>query len=143
MRRQAVALAKRVLPEESIDWYRRRRAVRRYFRALGHELYDRQVRMQLEELEGRIAARRDGFYQQLVKDVLERSELVIQELDRRIEALSARHGTELRAHRLELDGVRADLAALRERLDAAGPLAGPPDGPAVERPAAGAAQLTP
>ena len=106
-------MAKRVLPTEFVDWYRRRRATRRYLRTLGYEIYDRQVRMQLEDLEGRIAASRDGFYEQLVKDVVERSDLIIQELDRRIEGLAARHGNELRALRQQVEALRAELGELR------------------------------
>ena len=118
-------LGKKLLPERFIHWYRRRRATRRYLRALGYELYDRQVRMQLEEFEGRIAARRDGFYEQLVRDVLERSELIIQELDRRIEGQGARHGKELR-------GLRQEVEALRSAVQS---IASGPEGQATQAPA--------
>jgi hypothetical protein len=114
VRRFILAVAKAVLPDKFIEWYRRRRALRRYLRALAYEVYHRQVRIDLRELEGRIAARRDGFYERMVKDVLERTELILQELDRRVEGLSARHGSELRAQRRE-------IAALRERLLALNP----------------------
>jgi hypothetical protein len=107
------AIAKAILPERFVHWFRRRRATRHYLRALGYELYDRQVQIPLEEFEGRIAARRDGFYEQLVRDVLERSELIIKELDRRIEGQGARHGKELRA-------LREDVESLRNSMDAAG-----------------------
>ncbi len=115
-RQRLAGVAKRVLPTEFVDWYRRRRATRRYLRTLGYEIYDRQVRMQLEDLEGRIAASRDGFYEQLVKDVVERSDLIIQELDRRIEGLAARHGKELRVLRRQVDALRTELGELREAI---------------------------
>ncbi|HJP65633.1 MAG TPA: hypothetical protein VKA30_04935 [Actinomycetota bacterium] len=99
-------LAKRVLPRRFVEWYRRRRAVRQYLRSLGYEIYDRTVRLELEDLEGRIAARRDGFYERLVRDVLERTELVLQELDRKIEGVSARHGNDLRELRHEVQALR-------------------------------------
>lgn len=106
-------IAKKVLPKRFVDWYRRRRATRRYLRALGSELYQRNTRMDLENLEGRIAARKQGFYEGLVKDVLQRTELVLQELDRRIEGLNARHGNELRALRSELEALRSEIDRLR------------------------------
>jgi hypothetical protein len=92
VRRKLAGIAKRVLPKRFVRWYRRRRALRKYLRALAYEVYERQVRIELDDLEGRIAARRDGFYERLVKEVLERTDLILQELDRRIEGLTSRHG---------------------------------------------------
>ncbi|HEX9312567.1 MAG TPA: hypothetical protein VGA30_07050, partial [Actinomycetota bacterium] len=100
-------IAKKVLPKRFIEWYRRRRALKHYLRALAYEIYDRGIRMELDDLEGRIAARRDGFYERLVKDVLERTELVLQELDRKIEGTGARQGSELRLLQAEVEGLRA------------------------------------
>jgi hypothetical protein len=104
--------AKKVLPRPVLEWYRRRRATKHYLRALGYEIYDRGIRMELDDLEGRIAARRDGFYDHLVKDVLERTELILQELDRKIEGVTARHGAELRELRVELLDLRTAIRAL-------------------------------
>jgi hypothetical protein len=104
-------LAKRILPDPVVDWIRRRRAVRHYLKALGHEIYDRTVRLELDDLEGRIAARRDGFYERLVQDVLERTELILQELDRKIEGLTARHGNEIRELRVEVQALREAISA--------------------------------
>ena len=109
------AFAKDILPERFVHWYRRRRAIRNYLRGLGFELYDRQVRMRLEDLEGRMAARREGFYEQLVKDVLERTELVLEELDRKLEGLSARHGADLRRLKDEVMDLRTAVEAVAER----------------------------
>jgi repressor of nif and glnA expression len=120
-------MAKTVLPESFVHWYRRRRAIRRYLRELGYEIYDRQVRMQLEDLEGRILARRTGFHEQLVKDVLDRTDLVLQELDRRIEGLSTRHGKQLRELREEIAALRASVDALASRPDPARVGASPPE----------------
>jgi len=72
-------LAKKILPKRFVEWYRRRRAVRQYLRSLGYEIYERTIRLELEDVEGRIAARRDGFYERMVADVLERTELVLQD----------------------------------------------------------------
>jgi chromosome condensin MukBEF ATPase and DNA-binding subunit MukB len=123
-------LGRKVLPERFLAWNRRRRALRRYLRQLAYEVYGRQVRLDLQELEGRIAARRDGFYQQIVREVLDRTDLILQELDRRIEGLNARHGAELRRLRDEVSALRDEVTALRgqtvgiRNLDAGRP---PPD----------------
>ncbi len=105
-------IAKKILPRSFIEWYRRRRAFRQYLGALAIEVYDRGMRLEVEDLEGRIAARRDGFYEHLVKDVLERTELVLQQLDRKIEGVSARHGNELRALRQEVEALRESVQSL-------------------------------
>jgi hypothetical protein len=110
-------MAKKVLPDRFVHWYRRRRATRRYVEVLGHEIYDRQNNVELNELEGRLAARRQGFFDRLVRDVLERSELFVQELDRRIEAESIRHGQQLRSMQEELERLRAEVSDLRARVD--------------------------
>jgi DNA integrity scanning protein DisA with diadenylate cyclase activity len=110
-------LAKAILPDRFIHWYRRRRAIRNYLRELGFEIYDRQIRMQLEDLEGRIAARREGFYQELIKDVLDRTELIIQQLDRRIEGQGTRHGQELRALHEEVEALRSSVEAIARQLN--------------------------
>jgi len=118
------ALATKILPSFFITWYRRRRALKRYLGALSYEIYDRQIRLEIDDLDGRIAARRDGFYERMVKDVLERTELILQELDRRIEGLTARHGTELRE-------LRAELGALQTRLRDQPPADAPSPAPAA------------
>jgi hypothetical protein len=105
-------IAIKILPNRFVEWYRRRRARNKYLTALAYEIYDRGIRLELDDLEGRIAARRDGFYDRLAKDVLERTELVLQELDRKIEGLIARHGAELRHLQAEVTDIRAALAAL-------------------------------
>lgn len=111
-----LAIAKRILPQRFIEWYRRRRALRRYLKALAFEIYDRGIRLETDDLEGRIAARRDGFYDRLVKDVLERTELVLQELDRKVEGLMARHGNELRHLQSEITELRAATHELQATL---------------------------
>jgi hypothetical protein len=115
MRRWLLSLAKAVLPDRFIEWYRRRRALHRYLRAMSYEVFHRQVRLDrsaLDDLEDRVTARRDGFYQQMVKDVLERTDLVLQQLDRKIEGVSARQGRELRALHAEVKDLKATLGRL-------------------------------
>jgi hypothetical protein len=109
---------KRVMPTEWIHAYRRRRMTRRYLRGLAYELYDRQVRLSLEDFETDVAERPKGFHDRLAKDVLARTDAVLQGLDRKIEGVSARHGTELRKLRGELETARADVAALRDEIQA-------------------------
>ena len=112
-------IAKKILPERTVDWYRRRRATRAYLEALSYELIERETR--LDHIEGRIAARRDGFYQRIVTDVLERTEIILQELDRRIEGLSARTGQRLSDVEDSLAEVRKELQDLRASLNGAEP----------------------
>jgi hypothetical protein len=137
MRRLLLSIAKAILPDRFIEWYRRRRALRRYLKALSYEVFHRQVRLDLQELEGSVIARRDGFYDRVARDVLERTELILQELDRRIEGVSARHGTQLR-------DLRNEVAELRSMVEmglssngpvdaAAAPAPSPQTGAAVDR----------
>jgi hypothetical protein len=109
-------MAKKVLPQGAIDAYRRRRALRRFLRSLSYELYDRGVRLRVEELEGTILARRPDITERLMKDVLDRSDLVLQELHRQIEGVRARHGTELRELRDQMEQLHSALEELRDRL---------------------------
>lgn len=112
------AQVKRVMPDEWVHAYRRRRMTRRYLRGLGYELYDRQVRLSLEDFETDVAERPKGFHDRLARDVLARTDAVLQGLDRKIEGVSARHGTELRKLREDLEATRAELAALRDEVRA-------------------------
>jgi hypothetical protein len=110
-------LGKKVLPERFVEWYRRRRQVRAYLRALGHELHERATSLDNEDIEERIAARHDGFYQRAVKEIIDRTEVVLQGLDRRIEGTAARHSNEIRSLRAEVDELRRSAEALRAELE--------------------------
>jgi hypothetical protein len=116
VKRKLASIGKQVLPDFVVDWYRRRRMLRRYLKQLGFELYNRQNQLDPEELEGRLAAARDGFYQGLVKDVLERTDLVLQALDRRIEGLTARQASEVRELERQVSDLRGSVDALRSEL---------------------------
>ncbi len=93
--------------------------------ALGYEVYDRQVRMDLEDIEGRVIARREGFQEQVLKDVLARTDLVLQELDRKIEGVSTRHGKELRS-------LAAEVQSLKKQIETLVGTAWPPEGSPAE-----------
>lgn len=127
--------------ERFADWYRRRRATRRYLEALSYELLERETR--LDHLEGRIAARRDGFYERIVADVLERTEIILQELDRRIEGLTARTGQRLSGLEDEIAALRKELEGLRRGVERGardgrdGRSVGPAPAAAETRPAVG------
>jgi hypothetical protein len=105
--------AKRALPEPLVEWIRRRKALRLYLKELGYEIYYSRTSLDNEEIEERIAARREGAYGRLVKDVLERTDLLVQELDRRIEGQGARVGNELRSLTVAMEEVRASIEELR------------------------------
>lgn len=128
-------IAKRVLPKRFIEWYRRRRALKHYLTALAYEIYDRGIRLELDDLEGRIAARRDGFYDRLVRDVLERTELILQELDRKIEGVTSRHGNDIRRLRDEVQALRDRVEELRAeaRTGTLPPSEPAPPAPLVEK----------
>jgi hypothetical protein len=99
-----------------LDAYRRRRALRRYLRSISYQVYDRNRTFELEELEGELLARRPDITSRLIKDLLMRTDILIQQLDRQVEALRVRHGGELRELRAEVDALRTSLEALRSEL---------------------------
>jgi hypothetical protein len=116
MRRFVGDLAKKVLPQSAVDRFRRRRALRRYLKSLSYEIYDRQMKFHVEELEGTILARRPDITERLMKDLLSRTDLVLQELHRQIEGLRVRHGAEIDELRQQLQHLEASVQDLRSRL---------------------------
>ena len=116
MRGVLVRIGKKILPESAVDAYRRRRALRRYLRSLSFEIYDRQVKRHVEELEDAVLTRRPDITEKLMKDLLDRTDLLLQQLHRQIEGLQARHGGELRELRAESERLRSALEELQARL---------------------------
>jgi hypothetical protein len=108
---------KKLLPERYIESYRRRRAVRAYLRSLSQEIYDRQKQLRIEELEGRILAKRPSLTHRLMKDLLDRMDVVMEGFHRQLEGIRARHGTELRELRQEVEDLRTSVEALRRELE--------------------------
>jgi len=108
-----------VAPDRAVEWYRRRRATRRYLSKLGREIYERRgTHPALEDVESD-AAGRGGFYGELVKDAAARVDLVLERLHRRIDGVAARDDERL--SRLE-----SDLADVRRQLDAIRDTSAPP-----------------
>jgi polyhydroxyalkanoate synthesis regulator phasin len=116
-------IAKKVLPADALDRYRRRRALRRFLRSLSFEIYDRQQKLRVEELEGTVLARRPDITERLMKDLLDRTDVVLQELHRQIQGLQARQGSEIDALRADVEHLRATVAELQSRLGAREPAA--------------------
>src|SRR4029450_9606139 len=114
-------MARRILPPRIIDSYRRRRVLRNFLRSLGYELYDRQQKLEVEKIEGSVLARRPALTEQLMGDLLHRTDLVLQQLHREIEGLEARHGTSLRTLRAEVAALRSALEELGVRTSDASP----------------------
>ena len=106
----------KLLPYRIVEWYRRRRAIRRYMKGLSVEVLERERR--LEHLEGRVAASQRGFYHQIVKDLLERTDIILQELDRRVEGVAARTEESVVKMQTELTELRDELVRLRDELGA-------------------------
>jgi len=102
----------KVTPDSVVVRRRRKRAYKRYMKALSFELLERET--QLDYIEGRVAARRDGFYERIVREVLERTEMILQELDRRIEGVSARGNERMSALEEQLIALRDQLNNLRQ-----------------------------
>jgi hypothetical protein len=117
VRRVAASIGKKILPRGALERYRRRRALRRFLRSLSYEIYDRQRTLRVEEIEGTVLARRPDITERLMKDLLDRMDLVLQELHRQIEGLRARHGTELQGLREEVERLRATVAEVQARLE--------------------------
>jgi len=100
-----------------MEWYRRRRATRRYLDKLGREVYDRRgAQPALDDVE-QTTVERSGFYNELVKDAMSRVDLVLERLHRRIDAVATRDEASIARIEDELAGVRSELAEIRKKLD--------------------------
>ena len=135
MLRTARGIAKQALPAEVVHWYRRRRLLRHYFRTLGEELWQQRIRATTEDVQGRLEAARKGFTDATVKEIINRTDILLQALERKIEGLTARHGNQIRALREEMNSMRQEIVALRAQVasvEVPGALepAGTPDGTA-------------
>ena len=107
-------LLKRILPGRLVERIRRRNALRRYLRDLSFEMLERDTR--LEDLEEGVLEARPGLYARIVRDVVDRTDLIVKELDRRIEGQGARHADRLRALEQEVAQLRRAVEELRAAL---------------------------
>jgi hypothetical protein len=125
-------LAKRYLPAGAVKGIQRRLALRRYLRSISYELSDRSRTIALEELEGEVLSRRPDMTKRVTQDVLLRTDLLIQQLDRKIEGLRTRSITELRDLRQAIEEIRSDLEALQAAIREDARVQFPAGGPAGE-----------
>ena len=109
-----------ITPDRAVQWYRRRRATRRYMNRLGKEIYDRRGAQPaaLDDLEER-TVQRGGFYNEIVKDAMARVDLVLERLHRRIDAVATRDEASITRLEDDLAEVRTELAEIRKKLDGA------------------------
>jgi hypothetical protein len=127
---------KDVLPPNALNWLRKSWVRRwiltaRYIRSLSYELYARRTRLesgQLEDLEARLVGPQGGLYRQIVKEVVERSDLLRKQLDRKLEGQGARHGERLVELENEMRRLRQAVNQLTDALGTPGdaPVEPPP-----------------
>jgi hypothetical protein len=101
--------AKTELPDPYVGRNRRRTAVRIYMKELGYEIHSAQASLDPEDVEARLEARREGAYGVILKDLLERTDLLIQEMDRRIGGFTVRFDRELRGLKSQMEEIRVLL----------------------------------
>lgn len=110
---------KDILPPSALNWLRRWVLTGRYVRSLSHEVYARRKRVesgQLEDLEARLVGPGGGLYRQMVREVVERSDLLLKQLDRKMDGQGARHGERLTSLEAEVAGLRESVDRLTEVL---------------------------
>src|SRR4051812_6917902 len=132
------ATIKKYTPERTVNWYRRRREIRIYNRELGDNLWLQRLRTLDAQQSGKqltpeeaIADGNSGMWLQwAVWDIIERNDIVLKAMERKIEALTARHGQQIRNIKDDVQGLRDELEALRKEIGAsrepAEPAAAPP-----------------
>ncbi|HEY7282390.1 MAG TPA: hypothetical protein VID47_12440 [Actinomycetota bacterium] len=124
---------KDLTPHRALAWYRRRRELRIYFNELGDNLWLQRLQtldaqrtgkpVPAEEAGGDATGQPAAW---AIHDLVERNDIVLKAMERRIEALTARHGQQIRNLRDDVAALREQLDALRERLDAPAPGAAAP-----------------
>lgn len=88
--------------------------MRRYLSDMADELLGRHAR--LEAVEEDLATRPGGFYERVAKEILERTDLVLQQLDRRLEGQAARDDARLRRLEEETEALRRAVEELQAAL---------------------------
>jgi hypothetical protein len=109
---------KRTLPAPTVNWFRRWLGTIRYVRFMSQEVLRYKSRLETGSSGGPLdTPMADPFYQLIVREVVERSDVLLQQLDRKIEGQGARHGERLRVLEGELTRLRVAVEELREALD--------------------------
>src|SRR6478736_3640348 len=124
---------KDLTPDKALAWYRRRRELRIYFNELGDNLWLQRMETLDAQRTGTPVPAEDaaagGATGQpaawAIHDLVERNDIVLKAMERKIEALTARHGQQIRNLRDDVAAIRDQLSAIRERLDAPAPGAEP------------------
>jgi hypothetical protein len=141
-------------PERFVMWYRRRREVRIYLHEMGDILWVQRLRtIELQQrgdpvsneemvMEGGTGA----WLAWAVRDIVERNDIVLKAMERKIEALTARHGQQIRNLRDQVEAIQGHLSAIEGQLAAlngSSPAAALPAGSdrVAEQPADGAAAV--
>jgi hypothetical protein len=121
--------AKGLTPDKALAWYRRRRELRIYFNELGDNLWLQRMQtldaqrtgtpVPAEEMAGSGGTGQPAAW--AIHDLVERNDIVLKAMERKIEALTARHGQQIRNLRDDVAALRDQLTAIQERLDALAP----------------------
>jgi hypothetical protein len=133
---------KDVLPPSALEWLRKSSLRRwiltaRYLRYVSYEIQARSTRLetgQLEDLEARLVGPQGGLYRQIVEEVIERSDLLLKQLDRKLEGQGARQGERLRELEVEVKRLREAVDRLTEATRGDASLEPPPTNPPQENP---------
>ena len=134
------ATIKKYTPERTVNWYRRRREIRIYNHELGDNLWLLRLRTLEAQQTGKpltpeeaIAEGNTGMWLQwAVWDIIERNDIVLKAMERKIEALTARHGQEIRNLRGDVQALRDELESLRKEIGVAAEPAEPTAGQDVD-----------
>jgi hypothetical protein len=117
---------KKFTPERTVAWYRRRRELRIYNRELGDNLWLQRLRTLDAQKTGKAITAEEmvgegnsgAWLAWAVHDIVERNDIVLKAMERKIEALTARHGQQIRNLRDDVQGLRDDVDALRKEIAA-------------------------
>jgi hypothetical protein len=119
---------KDLTPDKALAWYRRRRELRIYFNELGDNLWLQRMQtidaqrtgtpVPVEDPTSTGAPGQPAAW--AIHDLVERNDIVLKAMERKIEALTARHGQQIRNLRDDVAALREQLEAVQERLGALG-----------------------
>jgi len=129
-------------------WYRRRREVKIYLHELGDNLWLQRLRtIDLQQRGEPVTAEEmvmeggtGAWLAWAVRDIVERNDIVFKAMERKIEALTARHGQQIRNLRDQVEAIQGHLTAIEGHLaELNGSSAGGAGAPALAAAPGGAA----